>query len=331
MMEGFGFLAPGRLLFLALPIALAMGYLVLAARRRRYAMRFTTIELLDEVAPDRPGWRRHAPALALVIAVVVATLAFARPVIAGETVESAKVVVLAIDTSISMEAEDVSPSRVDAAREAAKVFVDSVPEGVAVGVVGFDGTARQLIAPTTSLDAVRRIIDANIDRARLGEGTAIGEAVYLGITAIEAAVQDLGESDTEADSGEAAGTIVLLSDGDTTMGRPNEEAGAAARESGIPVHTIAFGTDQGTISDGLLGRIAVPVNEQALQKLAGQTSGQALTAATADQLSDIYENLGEAVTVEREQIEIADWFAGAALAVLALAGLGSLAWFGRLP
>jgi Ca-activated chloride channel family protein len=178
---------------------------------------------------------------------------------------------------------------------------------------------------------VRRIIEGNIDRRGLGEGTAIGEAVYLGITAIEAAVQTLDESAAEPESGESAGTIVLLSDGDTTMGRPNEEAAAAARDSGIPVHTIAFGTDQGTISDGLLGRIPVPVNERALEQLARQTNGQALTAATADQLSDIYENLGEAVTVEREQVEIADWFAGAALVVLALAGLGSLAWFGRLP
>ena len=328
MIEGFGFLAPARLALLALPLILLLAYVLVAARRRRYAMRFTTVELLDEVAPDRPGWRRHVTAVALVLSVVVATLAFARPVVAGEVETSTRLVVLAIDTSISMEAEDVSPSRVDAAREAAGSFLDSVPEGVAVGVVGFDGTARQLIAPTTRLDAVRRVIDGSVQRGQLGEGTAIGEAVFLGITAIESAVQTL---DDDSDSDEAAGTIVLLSDGDTTMGRPNDEAASAARSAGIPVHTIAFGTDSGTISDPLLGTTPVPVNEAALEELARRTDGEALTAVTADQLSAVYEDLGRSVTVEREQVEVADWFAGAAMAVLCLAGVGSLAWFGRLP
>lgn len=329
MFEDFAFLAPGRLALLALPIALALGYLIVSARRRRYALRFTTIEMLDQVAPDRPGWRRHLTALGLIVAVVVATLAFARPVIAGETYESTKLVVLAIDTSISMEAQDVPPTRVDAAREAAGVFLDSVPEGVAVGLVGFDGNARQLIAPTTRLEAVRQIIDGSIDRNALGEGTAIGEAVFTGIDAIESSWTDLNEVLPDGD--DALGTIVLLSDGDTTTGRSNDEAAAAARSAGIPVHTIAFGTDSGFITDPLLGSTPVPVNEAALRDLASRTDGQALTAETADQLSDVYAELGQSVTVEREQIEVGDWFAGAAIAVLGLAGLGSLAWFGRLP
>lgn len=329
MFEDFAFLAPGRLALLLVPVALALGYLMVQARRRRYALRFTTIEMLDQVAPDRPGWRRHVTALGLLVAVIVATLAFARPVIAGESYESTKLVVLAIDTSISMEAQDVPPTRVDAAREAAGVFLDSVPEGVAVGVVGFDGAARQLIAPTTRLDAVRRVIDGSIDRNALGEGTAIGEAVFTGIDAIESTWADLDEELPESE--DALGTIVLLSDGDTTMGRPNDEAASAARAAGIPVHTIAFGTDAGFITDLLVGRTPVPVDEAALEKLASSTGGQALTAETADQLTDVYEELGQSVTVEREQVEVGDWFAGAAIAILGLAGLGSLTWFGRLP
>ncbi len=328
MMEDFSFLAPGRLALLVLPVALLLGYLVLQVRRRRYALRFTTMEMLDQVAPDRPGWRRHITAAFLVFAVIVATLAFARPVIAGETEHATKLVMLAIDTSISMEAEDVPPSRVDAAREAAGVFLDSVPDGVAIGVVGFDGNARQLIAPTSNLEAVRRIIDGSITRQALGEGTAIGEAVFMGIDAIESAAGDL---DVDIPEDEALGTIVLLSDGDTTMGRSNDEAASAARSAGIPVHTIAFGTDAGVISDPLYGSTPVPVNEAALKALASQTDGKALTAETADQLSDVYEELGHSVTVEREQVEIGDWFAGAAIALLGLAGLGSLVWFGRLP
>jgi Ca-activated chloride channel family protein len=328
-MTDFGFLSPGRLAILILPLALAVGYMVLQARRRRYAVRFTTVEMLDQVAPDRPGWRRHLPALGLIVAAVVATMAFARPVIAGETRESTQLVVLAIDTSISMEAEDVSPSRVDAAREAAGAFLDSVPEGVAVGVVGFDGVARQLIAPTTRIEAVRRVIDGSINHSGLGEGTAIGEAVFLGIEAIEASG---GEAEDEpATTDEAAGTIVVLSDGETTMGRSNDDAATAARSADIAVHTIAFGTDAGTISDLFEGEIPVPVNEEALAKLARQTDGKALTAASVEQLSQVYEDLGRSVTVEKEQVEIGDWFAGAALGLLSLAGLGSLLWFGRLP
>jgi Ca-activated chloride channel family protein len=324
----FGFLAPGRLAFLAVPAALAIGYLLLQARRRRYALRFTTMEMLDEVAPDRPGWRRHLPALGLVLAVVVATLAFARPVIAGETKESVRLVVLAIDTSISMEAEDVDPTRVDAAREAAGEFLDSVPAGVAVGVIGFDGGARQLISPTTRLESVRRVIDGAIDRNGLGEGTAIGDAVFLGIDAIQDSA-DAAVGGEEA--GEAVGTIVVLSDGETTVGRDNDEAASAARQAGIPVHTIAFGTDAGTVVDPFGEVVPVPVNEAALARLAGQTGGKALTAATAEQLSQVYADLGKSVKVETEQIEIADRFTAAAILVLCLAGLGSLVWFGRLP
>lgn len=325
-MNDFGFLSPARLALLVLPMALGLGYLLLQARRRRYALRFTTLDLLDQVAPDRPGWRRHLTALGLLVAVMAATIAFARPVIAGETYESVQLVVLAIDTSVSMEADDVSPSRVEAARKAAGVFLDTVPEGAAIGVVGFDGVARQLIAPTTNLEAVRRIIDSAIVRSKLGEGTAIGEAVFLGIDAIETS------ADPDADTqGEAVGTIVVLSDGDSTSGRSNDDAATAARRAGIPVHTIAFGTKSGTISGPFGQRIEVPVNKAALEKIARQTDGRSLSAATAEQLSQVYEDLGRTVTVETESIEVGDWFAGAALLLLGLAGLGSLAWFGRLP
>jgi Ca-activated chloride channel family protein len=327
-MNDLAFLEPTRLVFLAVPVALVIAYVVLAARRRRYALRFTTVEMLDRVAPDRPGWRRHVSAIALALSVSIITLAFAKPVVAGEVEESTKRVVLAIDTSISMEARDVSPSRVDAAREAAVAFLESVPEGVSVGVVAFDGHARELIAPTSRLDAVRSVIESSIEASSLGEGTAIGEAVYLGLAALQS-----GEAGPDtSDEAQPIGTIVLMSDGDTTMGRPNDEAASAARAAGIPVHTIAFGTDAGTIEDPLGGgTIPVPVNEEALEQLAYQTEGRALTAQTADQLSDVYEDLGRSVTVEREEVEVADLFAGAAMAILVLAGVGSLRWSGRLP
>jgi Ca-activated chloride channel family protein len=318
------FLAPLRLLLLVLPVVLAAGYTLLHVRRRRFALRFTSLDLLDEVAPDRPGWRRHLPALALVAGTVVAALAVARPTIAADTTQHQRVVVLAIDTSLSMEATDVTPTRIAAAKDAATRFLDAVSDGVAVGVVGFDGQARQLIAPTDRLDAVRRTIDA----ADLGEGTAIGDAVLVALDAIEATTDDTDRSD----SGPAPGAVVLLSDGETTQGRPNEEAADAARAEGVPVHTIAFGTDAGSIADPSTGaRVDVPVNRAALGELARTTGGEVLRAETADELRAVYEELGEQVTVDEPRREVTDWFAGLALLLVVLAGAGSLMWAGRLP
>ena len=327
-MNDFAFLAPGRLVLLGLPLALGLAYLLMQARRQRYALRFTTLDLLDEVAPERPGWRRHLPAIVLLTGVIVATLAVARPAVAVEQSEPQRIVVLAIDTSLSMEATDVSPSRIDAAKAAASDFLDTVPAGVAVGVVGFDSQARQLIAPTTNLDAVRR----TIDRAHLGQGTAIGEAVFLALDSIETASTELGAGTDRGAGDPPAGTIVLLSDGETTDGRPNDEAGAAAQEQRIAVNTIAFGTDGGSIEDPVTGeRVGVPVNEAALGELARATGGQSLRAETADELTAIYEQLGRSVVIDVKRQEITDWFTAIALLLLVLAGTGSLIWFGRLP
>lgn len=318
------FLAPLRLVLLVLPVVLAAGYVLLHVRRRRFALRFTSLDLLDEVAPDRPGWRRHLPALALVVGTVVAALAVARPTIAADTTQHQRVVVLAIDTSLSMEATDVAPTRIAAAKDAATRFLDAVSDGVAVGVVGFDGQARQLIAPTDRLDAVRRTIDA----ADLGEGTAIGDAVLVALDAIEASADDADRSD----GAPAPGAVVLLSDGETTQGRPNEQAADAARAEGVPVHTIAFGTDGGSIVDPSTGaRVDVPVNRAALGELARTTGGDVLRAETAEELRAVYEELGEQVTIDEPRREVTDWFAGLALLLVVLAGAGSLMWAGRLP
>jgi Ca-activated chloride channel family protein len=329
IMNDFAFLAPVRLLLLVVPLALAVAYLTMQARRRRYALRFTTLDLLDEVAPDRPGWRRHLPAIVLLLGTIVAALAVAKPAVAKENREPQRIVVLAIDTSLSMQATDVSPSRVDAAKASAAEFLKSVPDGVAVGVVGFDSRARQLIAPTTNLDAVQR----TIERAKLGQGTAIGEAVFLALDSIDTAATQLETAGGGAEEGGApAGTIVLLSDGETTDGRPNDEAAAAAKERGIAVNTIAFGTNDGFVEDPMTGeKVNVPVNEQALAQVARTTGGQSLRAETAAELNTIYENLGRSVAVEVQRQEVTDWFAALALLLLVVAATGSLVWFGRLP
>jgi Ca-activated chloride channel homolog len=327
-MNDFAFLAPGRLLLLIVPIALCIAYLLMQARRRRFALRFTTVDLLDQVAPDKPGWRRHLPAVVLLVGVIVASLAVARPAVAKEQSTPQRIVVLAIDTSLSMQATDVSPSRVEAAKAAAKEFLATVPDGVAVGVVGFDSRARQLIAPTVNLSAVERIID----NAKLGQGTAIGEAVFLALDSIEAAANQEISGGGADEGGDPAGTIVLLSDGETTDGRPNDEAAAAAKKVGIAVNTIAFGTDGGYVEDPMTGqKVNVPVNEQALAEVARTTGGESLQAETAAELTKVYENLGRSVSVEVQRQEITDWFAAIAVLLLTAAATGSLLWFGRLP
>ena len=328
-MTALAFLAPARLVLLALPIILAVAYLVVQARRRRYALRFTTLDLLDEVAPDRPGWRRHLPAAVLLAGTVAATLAVARPAVAREFSEPQRIVVLAIDTSLSMQATDVAPRDSTRRRPPSADFLDTVPDGVAVGVVAFDSEARQLIQPTTNLDAVRR--DDRARRPRRGHGHRRSgvPGARLDRDGVHPARQ---RRDPTQPTSPPAGTIVLLSDGETTDGRPNDEAAAEAKAQGIAVNTIAFGTDSGTIEDPLTGeQVPVPVNEAALGELARATGGQSLRPRPPTSWPTCTRTLGRSLQVDVERREVTDWFAGAALLMLVLAATGSLFWFGRLP
>jgi Ca-activated chloride channel homolog len=326
-MANLSFLAAYRLWLLVLPIALLVAYVAMQLRRRGYVVKFTNLDLLDTVAPKRPGWRRHLPAAALVLGLIAGVVAFARPAVASVEADKSAVVMLAIDTSLSMDATDVSPSRVSAAKEAAGSFLSSVPKGVKVGVVSFSETARQVIAPTDNLAAVQQ----TIDRLQLGQGTAIGEAVFTSLDTIDQTFKQDDAKAKRADGQPAPATIVLLSDGETTAGRPNDEAAAAAKKAGVPVNTIAFGTDAGTVKAPDGSTVGVPVNKAELASLARATGGQTLTAASADQLKQVYEKLGEGVTTEPITREVTDWFTFAAILIIALAAAGSLLWFSRLP
>ncbi len=339
-------LAPERLILVLVPILLAAGYLVIQRRRTKYALRFTAVDLLDTVAPDRPGWRRHAPALAFLAAISLLVVGMARPAMAVETA-SMPTVILALDVSYSMDANDVLPNRITAARVAAKKFLDQVPAGTRVGLVAFSGSARALVVPTADLDAVR----AAIDRLKLGPGTAIGEAIYTSLeqlprvapggngtngtngsspSSAPTASGGLSSSDAETGGDQAAGSIVLLSDGKTTMGRADAGAANAAKARGVPVSTIAFGTASGKVTvDGQT--VAVPVDEAALRSIATTTGGRAFKASSAEQLTSIFEGLGQRVGVVREQREVTDYLIGGALVAAVAAAAGSLAWGSRLP
>lgn len=308
------FLAPERMALLLVPIALGLGYLWLQRRRSRYALRFTDLDLLDTVAPDRPGWRRHLPAAVFLVAMLVLTTGLARPALATEVPQSATVVV-ALDVSYSMRAEDVAPNRLVAAQAAARRFIEIVPPDLRVGLVVFDESARAVVAPTTNHD---RLLGA-IGRLKLGPGTAIGEGIYTSL-------EQLGR----AGDGSGIGSVVLLSDGSTTAGRSEREAAREAADLGVPVSTIAFGTPDGTIQMAFQ-TVPVPVDREALRGVATATGGRFFEAASADELRVVFEELGGKVEVEVEQEEVTDHFVAVALVLALAAAAGSLLWFSRLP
>jgi Ca-activated chloride channel family protein len=311
------FLAPERFALLGVPLLFAALYLVRQRRRRAYVLRYTDLDLIDIVAPRRPGIRRHLVAVVYLAATALLAIAAARPALATE-VPNEPTVVLAFDTSMSMEATDVAPSRIAAARDAAHRFIEVVPTGVRVGLVAFDRTARVVIPPTTS----KTVLDRAIDRLSLGQGTAIGEAIYTSL--------DLLASDAPADADVGLGSIVLMSDGDTTTGRPEGSAAREAERRGVKVSTVAFGTDHGSVTVDFMS-VPVPVDREALRDIAEATGGKAFEADTAEKIVSVFEDIGEGVGTRTEPREITDGLALAALLAAALAAAGSLAWFARIP
>jgi Ca-activated chloride channel homolog len=308
-------------LWLLVTVGVLAGSWVAAARRkRRDALRFTNVGLLDVVAPRKPTWRRHVPPVLFLAALTLFILGFAKPVRAVQVPDERSTIMMAVDTSLSMEADDVAPTRLAAAQEAAHSFVDELPEGIDLGLVSFNGTATVAVAPTENREA----ISSAIDELELGEATAIGEAIYASLDAIAAA--------PGGENGEPPpARIVLMSDGETTVGRPNEEAASAAAEAAVPVYTIAFGTPDGVITaaDGLVQ--PVPVAPGPLQDIAEATEGQSYEAESLPQLTEVYSDIGSVVGYRDEDRDVSGWFVGFGVVLLAAAGAASLVWNQRLP
>jgi Ca-activated chloride channel family protein len=313
------FLSGERLWLLLGVIGLAAAYVVLQLRRKAYAVRFTNLELLRSVAPRRPGWRRHLPAVAFLLALATLVTAFAQPTRAVRVPRERATIVMAIDVSLSMEATDVEPTRLRAAKAAAETFLDLVPPRLNVGLVSFSGTAQVLVAPTTDRDVVR----ASIANLQLGPATAIGEAIYASLGTIASVPGEPGQAQPPA-------RIVLMSDGETTAGRPNELAARAASEAKVPLSTIAFGTDDGTVYvEG--SPVQVPVNKESLRRLADLTDGRFFEASTEKELKRVYADIGSSVGYRTVQREATAWFVGLGLVFALAAAAGSLAWTSRLP
>jgi Ca-activated chloride channel family protein len=313
------FLSGYRLWLLLGLVGLVVAYVLLQGRRKRYAVRFTNLALLDTVAPRRPGWRRHVPATAFLLALGLMVTAFAQPARSVKVPRERATIVMAVDVSLSMEATDIEPTRIVAAQAAASDFVDLVPSRLNLGLVVFSGVAQVMVSPTTDHELVKR----NLENLVLGPRTAIGEAVFASLAAIASVPTAPGQTPPPA-------RIVLMSDGETTVGRSNDVAAAAAVEANVPVSTIAFGTDNGFVS--VEGRnIPVPVNREALRALADATHGSAFEAASAKELRQVYEDIGSSVGYRTEKREITSWFVGLGLFFALAAAASSLVWFSRLP
>ena len=319
------FLEPARLWLLVVVVALVGLYVAVQLTRPRYTVRFSNLELLDQVAPKRPGWRRHLTAGVFLLAAALLVVSFAQPVMTVRVPQERTTVMLAFDTSLSMAAEDVAPNRFEAAQAAAKEFIDELPDRLNVGLVGFAGTAQLLVPPTQE----HADVQFAIDNLELDKATAIGDAVRLSLDVIEDQAQGVEEGTPDA-------AIVLISDGETTVGLPTEEAIPLAAEAGVAVSTIAYGTPDGQImvdedGDGIDQLTGVPVNVDELRALAEGTGGTAYTAESSNDLQSVYDQLGSAIGFEEETQDVAYRFVGAGLLALLVAAGLSLRWFSRLP
>jgi Ca-activated chloride channel family protein len=313
------FLEPWWLLALLPVVTVAAVYVWRQFRRRQYAMRFTNVDLLRTLAPKGLGWRRHVSAAAFLLSLFILASAMARPSVDKEEPLERATVMLAIDVSLSMEADDVAPNRIEAAQEAAKAFVKELPPTYNLGLVSFAKSANVLVSPTKD----RSEVITAIDGLTLAEATATGEAVFTSLDAIRSVPADGAD-------GAPPARIVLLSDGYRTSGRSIEDAANAASSANVPVSTIAFGTDTGVVDiRGNLQR--VPVDRLSLQQLAEKTKGFFYEAASVSELKKVYEDMGSSIGHRVEPREVTQWYAGVALLLALGAAAASLLWTSRLP
>jgi Ca-activated chloride channel family protein len=315
------FQAPWWLLALLAVAAVVALYVLLQLRRAKYAARFTNVALLGSLVPKRAGWRRHAAfaLVALGLAVLVASLAV--PSTEVRVPRERATVIMAVDVSLSMRARDIEPDRFSAMQTAAKEFVKVLPTRINLGLVSFAGSATTVVTPTTD----RAEVSTAIENLELAESTAIGDAIFTSLTAIQNFQSSLNSSSQDL----PPARIVLLSDGYSTVGREATQAVDAAKAAQVPVSTIAFGTDYGTLDlDG--ETVPVPVDRNTLEKIANDTGGSYSEAASAAELQKVYEDLGSQIGYTTEPKDVSPWFVRGGLLFAFLGVVASLLWTSRL-
>jgi Ca-activated chloride channel family protein len=322
-----GFNSPVWFVALLAPVLLLIGYLLAQRRRNKHIMRFTNLALLERVAPKRPGWPRHVPVALLLVALVLLVVGLAGPTAEQRVPRNRATVMLAIDVSLSMEATDVVPTRLEAAKTAATAFAQGLTPGVNLGLVSFAGSATVLVAPTTD----RATVTQAITGLKLAPSTATGEAIAACLAAIDSFGKLLAGPE-----GPPPARIVLMSDGKQTVPASLDAPRGAftlakqAADAKVPVSTISFGTETGEIDiEGT--RAPVPVDDDSLSEVAQLSGGEFYKAASEQQLRKVYDTLTEQVGYETKKADASrPWVmfgaVGAALAV----GV-ALLFGGRLP
>jgi Ca-activated chloride channel homolog len=318
------------LCLLAIPL-LAFLYVVLQRRRTRYAVRFTNLDLLANVVSETPSWRRHVPAVLMLLATALLIVALARPRVDVSSTREQGAIMLATDTSGSMTATDVKPNRMTAARNAAKQFVTKIPKQVRLGLVTFDQAARLLVNPTTDRSQVNQALDA----VQAQGGTAMGDALSVSVRALQSAFGPKGLK-TKPGQKRAPAQVVLLSDGKNTTGATDPMGVAqTAKRLGIRINTVALGTPTGTVQVqdnlGFTQTIQVPPDRPTLKQIAETTGGRFFSAPDAKKLGQIYKDLGSKVKAKPVKKEVTFVPAAAAIVIMLAAGGFSLFWFARLP
>ena len=310
---------------LAIPVIIVL--LVIGERRRRaQGALFGTPALVAASAPAPRRGRRLLPFALALVALAALVVGVARPRANLSFPGRQATVILALDTSRSMSATDVQPSRLAAALTAARTFLDVAPKSYSIGIVSFSTRASLVLPATTDREAAR----VALDQIRLASGTAIGDAIDRSVAAARPGLTT--EQPTPKDAPPA--TVVLLSDGEQTAGGTTPlEAAAGARKLGIPVNTVALGTREAVVevplANGLKERVTVAPDTRMLREVARITGGRYAAAPTATRLKQVYRDLGSRLGTRREEREVTAAFAGAGVVLLLVASGLSLAWTRR--
>lgn len=307
----------------AVPVLIAL-YLTRERRRTRFAARWGAPSLLPNLVDRAPGARRHLPVAILLVGLAALIVGVARPHATVTVPREEATVLLAMDVSRSMGADDLYPTRLAAAQRAADNFVDQVPKKYRIGVVSFGSRAQVALAPTDDRDLVHTAIAS----LRTGEGTAIGDAVLL--------AAQLGQRQRAKDGTTPPTSVLLISDGARDGGRTAPQAAAQrARALGVPVYTVLVGTENGVVRHQLPGGytevIRVPPSPETLQMIAQTSGGQYFTAPSEQRLSEVYDQLRSRIGHTSESREMTDAFAGGGALLLLAGGALSALWFRRAP
>jgi Ca-activated chloride channel family protein len=340
------FIWPSALLLLLVVPVLALLYVLAQRRRDRYALRYANLSLIREAIGKGPGWRRHVPPSIFLLALAFMSVAVARPQAVVAVPSQEGTVILAIDVSGSMLAEDMKPNRMEAAKVAARAFVEKQSESVRIGVVAFSTDASIVQSPTTD----KSLAIAAINRLRPQRATAIGRGLLISLDAIfEGSEEELPSSIIQRQEPGGAprptatplpdylrgqhssASIVLLSDGQNNQFPAPLDVVDQAVSRGVRVYTIGVGTPAGAIVR-LQGRsVRTALDETTLRRIAELTEGEYFNASTEEDLTAIYENLTTQLVIRQEKTEVTAFLTLVAAMLALVAGSLSLLWFNRLP